>query len=131
MSPDRTILVLNKTDLGDRVDRTMLKHFTALTACLIREEGQDEIRAVLLEKLGLNPSVAPCAVISERHRNIVQFALNELNDAAELLATRRDEVTVLAASRLRSALEELDKATGRVYSNELLDHIFRQFCIGK
>jgi len=38
---------------------------------------------------------------------------------------------VLASEALRRALREIGKLTGKVASEEILDVIFRDFCIGK
>ena len=38
---------------------------------------------------------------------------------------------VPAASRLRAATEALDRITGRVWNDDLLDAVFGRFCIGK
>jgi tRNA modification GTPase len=37
----------------------------------------------------------------------------------------------LVAAELRTALDSLSRITGRVHSEELLRHIFANFCIGK
>jgi tRNA U34 5-carboxymethylaminomethyl modifying GTPase MnmE/TrmE len=60
----------------------------------------------------------------------VVSTLKEVVEAL-LLINRKEPETALAASRLRSALEILGEATGRVYHDELLNNIFSRFCIGK
>jgi tRNA modification GTPase len=36
-----------------------------------------------------------------------------------------------AASEVRSALDELGRVVGAVYTDDVLDRIFSRFCIGK
>ena len=64
-------------------------------------------------------------ITRERHRNALQEARGHLDRA--LLAP---EVS-LAAEDLRLALRSIGRITGRVGVEELLDIIFRDFCIGK
>ncbi len=71
------------------------------------------------------------AVISERHRAILADFKRQVETAAELAGTRREDQIPLASAHLRDGLEALGTATGRVYHQELLDAIFSRFCIGK
>ena len=53
------------------------------------------------------------------------------------LATRARHIAVhslgeeLAAAELRTALDELGRVVGAVYTDDILDRIFSRFCIGK
>jgi tRNA modification GTPase len=60
-----------------------------------------------------------------RHRLAVEKAGRHLRDA---LAVSEPE---LAAEHLRLALAEIGRITGRVDLDELLDVVFRDFCLGK
>jgi tRNA modification GTPase len=71
------------------------------------------------------------AVISERHRAILADFKRQVETAAELAGTRREDQIPLASAHLRDGLEALGTATGRVYHQELLNAIFSRFCIGK
>jgi tRNA modification GTPase len=66
-----------------------------------------------------------------RHREHVSAALDAL-DAFEQLAGQGAEAPLdLACEELRTAANELGRISGRVDTEELLDVIFRDFCIGK
>lgn len=65
-----------------------------------------------------------------RHRQHVQAALEALDRFAQL--HRQGLVTVdLAAEELRLAASELGRLTGAIDVEEVLDQLFRDFCIGK
>lgn len=67
-------------------------------------------------------------VTRERHRRALQDALGALRRAlAPDLASRED----LLAEELRLAARALGRLTGRVDVDDVLDVIFRDFCIGK
>jgi len=128
---DRCIVVINKSDLGGVVTPADFAGLTTVVCGARDGGGIDELKAAMIEKLGVVESATPHATISERHRKIVQGVLNDMNDASALLASGREDVTVMAAGAVRNALESLGEITGRTYHNELLDNIFGRFCVGK
>ena len=128
---DRTIVVLNKSDLGQCVHDKDLPGLRSVVTSFKIGTGLDDLRAALLSTLGLQPDTPPHPVISERHRASVQSSLNFLNEARDLLSSDRGEFLVPAVDMLREALEELGVITGRTYTADVLDRIFSRFCIGK
>jgi len=70
-------------------------------------------------------------VTRARHRQHLSACIGAL-DAFESLAALGDSAPLdLASEELRTAANELGRITGRVDVEELLDVIFRDFCIGK
>lgn len=131
LDPAQTVVVLNKSECRDPNFKFQGSGFHSLKASL--EPGGDvsEIRAAISEKLGLHSVTPAHAVISERHRGLLDLARDELKQACSQLSGLEDEGVALAAEHLRSALENLGQVTGRVYHDELLDNVFSRFCIGK
>lgn len=68
-----------------------------------------------------------------RHRQHLNDCLKKINQYLNLSASSEviDPDVVLLAEHLRVALRHLGKLTGSVTNEELLDLIFRDFCIGK
>ena len=127
----RAVIVINKTDLGNKVDvSAFASDQSVVCTSLLQSTGLDGVRRAIIDKLGADTAVQPHAVISERHRRLVVSALKDATEAA-LLLERDPAEPALSASKLRSALESLGEATGRVYHEELLNHVFSRFCIGK
>ncbi|MFH0954032.1 MAG: tRNA uridine-5-carboxymethylaminomethyl(34) synthesis GTPase MnmE [Verrucomicrobiota bacterium] len=133
LGDERTVVVLNKTDLGRVVKAEDVPGFAAVETSLVKGVGVDEVRREMSLKLesGVDLSAPPHAVISERHRQLLTETGGEIGKALELLEKGPGDNTVLAAECLRSALESVGSATGRVYQEELLASIFSRFCIGK
>jgi tRNA modification GTPase len=73
-------------------------------------------------------SLEPALVTRQRHRAHLQEALSSLIEAQKVARTGRDE---LLAEHLRLAAQALGKLLGRVDVEDVLDVIFREFCIGK
>jgi tRNA modification GTPase len=72
----------------------------------------------------LVPSAAPL-VTRTRHRQALEAALGALDRFAGA------SLPELAAEDLRDAARSLGRITGRVDVEDMLDALFREFCIGK
>jgi tRNA modification GTPase len=70
----------------------------------------------------------PVLVTRERHRNALQAVVDALERA--LAAGPHGELELIA-EELRIAARSLGRLTGRVDVEDILDVIFRDFCIGK
>ena len=89
----------------------------------ITGEGIDTLLSDLSQKL--QQRVSQAGVIShDRQRGEVEAAVLALSDLVGLPAE-------LAAEQVRSAAASLDRLLGRISSEDYLDAIFAQFCIGK
>ncbi len=92
-------------------------------------KGVDRLLSALSTQAERVLSGAEQALVTrERHRMVLQDTLAALRRAlAPELAGRED----LLAEELRSAAHALGRLTGRVDVEDVLDVIFRDFCIGK
>lgn len=63
--------------------------------------------------------------LNARHRLLVGEALKAMNEL------RNDNDMVLAAERLRTALQRFDLMTGRAGVEDVIDALFTTFCLGK
>jgi tRNA modification GTPase len=130
-SADSTVLVLNKTDLGNILRPDQFPGHTAIPCSLTAGEGLEEVRQSIIQKLHLRPAAPQLATVSERHRAVLLKAQCSASEARDLLSKSHESNVVLAVSCLRDAIYALGTATGRTYQTELLDRIFSNFCIGK
>ncbi len=115
-----TLLIANKIDLGGAVPSD------ALGISVRTGEGMDVLRVRLAAVArGLTDAAGPPPLTRARHRAALQ-------EAAACLARGADaELAELRAEDLRLALRALGRITGQVGVEDLLDTIFRHFCIGK
>lgn len=77
--------------------------------------------------LGNDPSKFSPTLTQERHRAHVTNCLQELNLCCSII----DIDVVIAAEHLRLAMNHLGKITGKIGAEDILNVIFRDFCIGK
>jgi tRNA modification GTPase len=94
--------------------------------------GLDELCATFGDLLSGNES-ADCGQVvtatANRCRESVRSAEGSLRRAADLVLARGGNE--LVAVELRAALDEIGRVVGAVYTDDLLDRIFKTFCIGK
>jgi tRNA modification GTPase len=129
----RTIIVMNKADL---VTGVVINSVFANSICTSATTGtgisdlRTGIQAMLEAVIGTRAPPHQI-VISERHRRLLMEAKNAVEEAIGLSKQDAESSAVLMAECVRSAMEQLGMATGRVYHDELLNSIFSRFCIGK
>ncbi|XP_069041979.1 tRNA modification GTPase GTPBP3, mitochondrial [Lepisosteus oculatus] len=135
----RCLLVLNKTDLltGEQVDglRGVLspRPEGLPPVCLLScrtGDGLGDFLGVLQEQVETmcgNPLAGAPSLTQARHRSHLQQCCQGLAQ----YRWYRERDLALAAEGLRLALTSLGRITGRVGAEEILDVIFRDFCIGK
>jgi tRNA modification GTPase len=88
-------------------------------------EGIDRLLTALGERVAQNYRIEGPALTRARHRQALEDCL------ASLQRSRRAELSELRAEDLRLATRSLGRITGAVDVEDLLDIIFRDFCIGK
>jgi len=69
------------------------------------------------------------AATANRCRQSVRLAESALRSAIEIASSGGGDE--LVAAEVRAALAELGKVVGAIYTDDLLDRIFKTFCIGK
>jgi tRNA modification GTPase len=131
LDPRRSVLVLNKADLGEVLTAADFPEWACVTTSLSRNHGLGDLRTALVDRLGFHADREPHAVISERHRQGLLRSVRSLDACGRLIEQQREDALVLIASELRQACDEIGRITGRAYDMDLLDHIFSSFCIGK
>ena len=121
------LAVANKVDLVDRWEPPPALRETETVAVSARTgQGIDRLEARLAALVGggLTAMAAP-ALTRARHRQ----ALESCRDA--LVRAVAADAAELVAEDVRLAVRALGRITGRVDVEDLLDIIFRDFCIGK
>lgn len=139
ISMENIIVVLNKTDklsekefkaLHDHVHGMNYEFHVCLLSCLTNygfTEFLGDLKMRVKDLCG-DPLVGHPSLTQERHRDLINRCLQNLHKY-------RDQIEgcdiVLAAQCLRKALRCMGSITGKVTSDDILDVIFRDFCIGK
>jgi len=122
-------LVHNKGDLVDSATEQLVESADTFEISALTGAGLDRLVAKLTEFAAEFFSAAePALVTRQRHRD----ALRETGDAlGRAIAAGPAGQEELVAEELRLAARALGRLTGRVDVEDVLDVIFRDFCIGK
>lgn len=127
-----TIAIINKSDLPQRLDvqRIKSKVNKVIFTSAANGEGKDEITLAVAEIAGtsnLNPSDG--ILSNERQRIAVSNALKSVDEAKSAVeyGLTYDAITV----SLEDAISELLELTGEKTSDEVIDRVFHNFCVGK
>lgn len=131
----KKIILLNKTDLEGILDRDeVIKRAEGapiVELSLKEEKGLEELASVL-ESLFFSGSVEETdqiMVTNVRHKNLLQQAKSSLQEALNALNTNLSPD--LVSIDLKNTLFALGEITGETVSDDIMDKIFSQFCLGK
>ena len=125
-----TIIIINKTDLENRLDLSVFKGFRKVEISAKNLSGYEQLSKAVAEMSGTaNLSPDSAVLIGERQRACAVRALDGVNEAINALESgcTMDAVGICVDDAI-SALFEL---TGKRVTNEVTDEIFRKFCVGK
>jgi tRNA modification GTPase len=125
-----TLKVLTRLDLVE--DSSSLHPATpVLRVSAASGEGVDLLRVALREQLTGTQSARSelLGTTAVRCRDSLHRTIQSLTLAK--VATSEFRGDELVAMEIRQALHELSVILGEVYTDDILDHIFSNFCIGK
>jgi tRNA modification GTPase len=131
---DCDLIVRTKIDLAPRkqcvtnVSRNMPEVVTSSQTTFGLDGLCEAIRLLLAQQTSEGSSTHVVANTAKRCRESVRLARLELEEAVDIVTNAGG--SELVAIALRSALTELGKVVGAVYTDDLLDRIFGTFCIG-
>jgi tRNA modification GTPase len=114
--PQPDFIVWNKSDLAPH---------DGISISLKTGAGLDLLQALLQQKVQQKFAAQELALTRPRHRAALAEALAALTHAEGAAEPE------LLAEDLRLAMRAVGRITGRVDVEEVLDFVFRDFCIGK
>lgn len=132
LNPARSLILANKQDIDTFTMPALPALYTVIPTSLTEGTGLDNLKSAIIRLLGAG--IAPAvqrATISERHRHLIETAVDRVREAKNQLDGQDQGDAALAAQSLREAVADLGEVLGREYHEALLDSIFSRFCIGK
>lgn len=135
--PATIVAVRTKADLIPAAERGALTTMLGSTVCVAVSattgEGLAELRAAITDAVRATvPEPAESSPMVTRARHVA--ALRAAREEVEAFHTawERDELPApVAATHLRAAVHALDELLGDIDVDEVLERVFRSFCIGK
>jgi tRNA modification GTPase len=129
------IIVINKNDLTQEVAckdfSSMMRTFPAVKTSALTGEGVDELKKIMVSNiLKKNVDISASGIaFTMRQKIILSRALEALIHITDSLNEKVSHE--LIAIDLRSLIDTIGEVTGEVITDDILDIIFSEFCIGK
>lgn len=131
----RALIIINKTDLPQRLDvdevRDIIGDKDIIEISILENIGIEKIEEALIDMVyqGEVKAKDSLLVTNMRHKNALERALKSIEDAIKAIKEQLplDFIEV----DIRDTWEALGEITGDAVGEDLLDHIFENFCIGK
>ena len=130
------IVILNKTDLPDEVDRGEVKRVVGrdqlIETSIVKNEGMNQLGETISKMFfeeGIENNQNSVMVTNARHIGLLHQADDALGDVLKGIAAGMPvDLVQIDMTRCWDLLGEI---TGDSYQDELLDQLFSQFCLGK
>ena len=126
------IVVLNKDDKGSLFeDENFKKEFDYIKISAKEKTGIDKLLEKIKEKVEIRLSNVESeeSIFSERHFGCLNTAISFLDAACTTL--ENDFEADMASIDLENCASSLGEITGTTVNDEVIDNIFKNFCIGK
>ncbi len=130
----KAIYIVNKIDIGTQEEYKQLESrfpdIPLVYISALKSLGLEELETAIVDQLEKSPAaegIEPM-LVSLRHVENISDALHCIRRARAMWG--RDPLEIVSFE-IRSAWEKLGFITGETVSDELLDYIFKEFCIGK
>lgn len=128
------IIALNKIDLTTEKSANARKWREALEGkfdyvfiSAKTGKGVKQLLGKIYQSAGVSDLTESLVVTSHRHKTKIDGCLKHLRRVKEMTSQPAE----LISFELRTAAEQIGEITGHIYTEEILDEIFANFCIGK
>jgi tRNA modification GTPase len=122
----QVFLVHNKIDLVDNLFKNSL-HELYISASM--KNGINELKDLIYENAKSSTNRINDILINSRHAKLLNTALIDLHNALDSILNNMENEYI--AVDIRKTIKTLGELTGESWNEEVLEHIFSKFCIGK
>ncbi|MBO5141869.1 MAG: tRNA uridine-5-carboxymethylaminomethyl(34) synthesis GTPase MnmE [Clostridia bacterium] len=134
------IVLINKIDIGTKINKEQVEQIVSnnneKNAKIVEISAQKEIGLVELEntieemfnlsKIDINNEIV---ITNARHKNAINKAKEEIKN---VLTSNKMEIPIdMLSIDLQNALQHLGEITGETVSEDVINEIFKKFCLGK
>ena len=126
----KVLVVINKNDLGQKLDTSKLPFNNVITTSALLKNGINDVKQKLFDMM-IDEKIMNSSVIitNTRHINALDRALESLKNVIESL---NNHVSLeLVAVDIYNVWSVLGEITGETNNEEIINSIFMNFCVGK
>lgn len=130
---EKVIGILNKIDIKEDIDLSPLTKISKwLEISAIKNQGIDEMEEEIYKHIieeNVEDSSQKITITNIRHKSALEKTKQSVENIFETIENGLP--MDLMAVDIKGALDSLSEVTGEISSEDLLDHIFSNFCVGK
>lgn len=128
---EKTILVLNKNDLDNKLKLEDFKEYQVVSTNTKDLNGIESLKEKIKDLFNLEKieSTDTTYLSNARQISLVKQAQKAVTDVIE--AIENDLPIDMVELDLKNAFDLLGEVIGEEYSEEIIDHLFANFCVGK
>ena len=120
------IVIKTKSDLQNKVNKTFENEISIST---VSGEGIEDLKNKILELAHLSNIPADSIIITnERHKDALSRALKNINSAIKNIEIQSLDLVSIS---IKQAYIDVGEITGNTTSEDIIDQIFKKFCLGK
>lgn len=128
----KAIILINKIDLPSQIDREKLYEFNIIEISAMKnigiEQMEDKLYSYITEEEVEN-SGSDKILTNIRHKTALEKTKQAIENIFETIDNQMP--LDLISVDLKQATDCLSEITGEITSEDILDHIFSNFCVGK
>lgn len=131
----KVIIIFNKQDLNSKISKEEEENLKIIGPIIklsaLKKEGIEELYSKIAEMFGLgevniDDSVT---VTNERHKEIINNVQKNVKESINSI--NKNMPTDIVSVSIKQTLDELGKITGATASEDIINEIFKKFCLGK
>lgn len=130
---EKVIGILNKIDIKEDIELSPLTKISKwLEISAIKNQGIDEMEEEIYRHIideNIEDSSQKITITNVRHKSALEKTKQSIENIFETIESGLP--MDLMAVDIKGALDSLSEVTGEISSEDLLDHIFSNFCVGK
>lgn len=130
----KLLMIVNKVDLMSEQNQEQLRAANILSMSCTKLIKVNEVIAEItkiLQTLCGNPSSESPVLSIARQRHYLQDCADEIQDFLDRFNPSQEQDFAILVQNLRNAVRSIGRITGEVRTDDVLDVIFKDFCIGK
>lgn len=126
-----TIVVINKNDLNQKIDKELLKEYTVVSTNTNSIDGIDPLKNKIIEMFHLEE------IESKDYNYLTNIRqISKAKEAYQKLIEVEDTIENnlpidMIEIDLKNCFDILGEIIGKTYTDEIIDNLFEKFCVGK
>ena len=131
----KCLIIINKIDLGKNITETQIRELfksnQIIETSLTKNIGLNEIKKKITEMVfsGDLKQNGNIVITNVRHKNLLKKASMEIAEAVKMM--ENGEALDFVHVNINQVFEYLGEITGQTITDDIMDKVFSEFCIGK